>query len=227
MTTFTAITTAQIDAESYVDTTLAGQWANNVLAMFEGDASASAVRLQILALDDEIKPWIELEQDVITASTAYATFENIDVTNYDQFMVTFDGAQPITAANYLVAQFGYGGGTTTWWTGGADYSYHTTQTTSAAATYAGAAQSATTSLRIGGAASSNDTGKVNGDIRFNNNDALSYVEAHWKGSSWNSNHKNVVGSGSVLDTAQMTAIRLTFSASNIEQGVFTLYGRRK
>jgi len=45
MTTFTAITTAQIDAESYVDTTLAGQWSNNILAVVEGDASASAARI--------------------------------------------------------------------------------------------------------------------------------------------------------------------------------------
>lgn len=51
MTTFSAITAGQIDAESFIDTVLAGQWANNVLAMFEGDASASAVRLQAAGLE--------------------------------------------------------------------------------------------------------------------------------------------------------------------------------
>jgi len=50
MSTYSAITSAQYDAESYIDTTLSGQWVNNVLAMFEGDASASAVRLQTAAI---------------------------------------------------------------------------------------------------------------------------------------------------------------------------------
>jgi hypothetical protein len=50
MTTYSAITSGQIDAESPIDTVLAGQWTNNVLAMFEGDASASGVRLQNPAL---------------------------------------------------------------------------------------------------------------------------------------------------------------------------------
>ncbi len=45
MATYQAITTGQTDAESYIDTVLAGQWTNNVLAIFEGDPSAASVRL--------------------------------------------------------------------------------------------------------------------------------------------------------------------------------------
>jgi hypothetical protein len=51
MTAYSAILSGQIDAESYVDTVLAGQWSNNWIAAFEGDASASGHRLQTNALE--------------------------------------------------------------------------------------------------------------------------------------------------------------------------------
>lgn len=50
MTTYTAIANSQIDADSYLDTVLAAQWRDNVLAIQEGDASASGVRIQNAAL---------------------------------------------------------------------------------------------------------------------------------------------------------------------------------
>jgi len=54
MTTFSAITSGQIDAESPYDTTLAAQHSNNYLAVIEGDASASAHKIQAAALDSGI-----------------------------------------------------------------------------------------------------------------------------------------------------------------------------
>jgi len=43
MSTYSAITSGQIDSESIIDTVLAGQWANNILAVIEGDASAPRI----------------------------------------------------------------------------------------------------------------------------------------------------------------------------------------
>ena len=43
MATYSAITTGQRDAESYIDTIIAGQWTNNLLAIQEGDASAPEI----------------------------------------------------------------------------------------------------------------------------------------------------------------------------------------
>lgn len=40
MATYQAITSSQIDAESYLDSVLAGQWTNNLTAVIENDASA-------------------------------------------------------------------------------------------------------------------------------------------------------------------------------------------
>lgn len=45
MTTYSEITNGQVDAESVVDTTLAGQWTNNLLAVIEGDPTASGARI--------------------------------------------------------------------------------------------------------------------------------------------------------------------------------------
>jgi len=50
MTTYSAIANTQIDADSYLDTVLAAQWRDNLLAIQEGDASASGVRIQTAAL---------------------------------------------------------------------------------------------------------------------------------------------------------------------------------
>lgn len=43
MTTFSSITTGQIDADSIIDTVIANQWSNNLIAVLEGDASAPHV----------------------------------------------------------------------------------------------------------------------------------------------------------------------------------------
>jgi len=43
MATYQAITTGQTDAESYLDTVIAGQWTNNLLAALEGDPSAPKI----------------------------------------------------------------------------------------------------------------------------------------------------------------------------------------
>lgn len=51
MTTYTAILATETDPGKPVKSDLAKRWADNVLAMFEGDASASSVRLQDAALD--------------------------------------------------------------------------------------------------------------------------------------------------------------------------------
>lgn len=50
MTTYSAIANSQIDADSYIDTVIAAQWRDNLLAIQEGDASASGVRIQTNAL---------------------------------------------------------------------------------------------------------------------------------------------------------------------------------
>lgn len=49
MTAYSAIIATQVDAESPVDTTLAGSWTNNVLAIAEGDATAPKVARKALA----------------------------------------------------------------------------------------------------------------------------------------------------------------------------------
>ncbi len=49
MTTYSAITSGQKDAESYIDTVLAGQWADNLLAIQEGDATAPKIQNKALA----------------------------------------------------------------------------------------------------------------------------------------------------------------------------------
>ena len=55
MSTFSVITSGQVDAESPYDTVLAGQHSNNHLAIIEGDASASAHRIHpSSALSDAI-----------------------------------------------------------------------------------------------------------------------------------------------------------------------------
>jgi len=94
MTAFLAITSGQWDAESYIDVGLAGQWSNNVIAMFEGDASASAVRLQTAAianlavtvakLETNIKPWILIPH--VTDITSQTLWEGLDST-YDEFLL--------------------------------------------------------------------------------------------------------------------------------------------
>ncbi len=65
MAVYQAILGGQIDAESYVDTVIAGQWTNNLLAVVEADPSAPKI--------------INLTEDSsvdLTAGTAYAIARN-------------------------------------------------------------------------------------------------------------------------------------------------------
>lgn len=98
MTAYSAIVAGQVDAESPLDTVVVGSMAYNVIAMFEGDATASGVRLQtnaiaanavtVAKLADSIKPWIEIEsQNLTTESTV--DFTGLDST-YDEFMLVLN-----------------------------------------------------------------------------------------------------------------------------------------
>lgn len=77
MTTYTAITNAQIDAESYFDTTLAAQYRDNVLAIQEGDASASGVRLQAGAYEASSITQSDLAADSVGQSEVKTTYQAI------------------------------------------------------------------------------------------------------------------------------------------------------
>ena len=79
MTTFAAITSGQVDAESIIDTTLAGQWANNVLAMFEGDASASGVRLQTGAIEDAAITKVKITTATVSLAGSITTQAYVDI----------------------------------------------------------------------------------------------------------------------------------------------------
>lgn len=68
MTTYSAIANSQIDAESYIDTVLAAQWRDNVLAIQEGDASASGVRIQNAALAG--RPWVTADYTAASVDQA-------------------------------------------------------------------------------------------------------------------------------------------------------------
>jgi len=69
MTTLSAITAGQIDSESPLDTVLASQWTNNWISAFEGDATASAHRLQGAAIADNAIT--EGKLIAITAGSSY------------------------------------------------------------------------------------------------------------------------------------------------------------
>ena len=120
MTTYIAITNAQIDAESYIDTVLAAQWRDNLLAIQEGDATASSARIQNGALAGY--PWDqaaigasaigsgEMKQTtgavsvaVVSSSSGYtATFTGGSLAFREQvyktgtFALTYDGTMYIT-----------------------------------------------------------------------------------------------------------------------------------
>jgi len=105
MTTFTAITSAQVDAESYIDTTLAGQWSNNFLAMFEGDASASAVRLQTAAIDAAAVTRAKITTATVSAAgnVPQSTNTNISLTHYCFFpMIHCTGGAEVTMTGNTV-----------------------------------------------------------------------------------------------------------------------------
>ncbi len=87
MTTYVAITNAQIDAESYIDTVLAAQWRDNVLAIQEGDATApdlAAITGASLVL---------LDTKTASASAALDFTSNIDST-FSSYKFIFDYILP-------------------------------------------------------------------------------------------------------------------------------------
>ena len=86
MTTYTTITTDQYDADSYIDVNLMSALVNNVLAMFEGDASATGVRLQFDALAASLAPWEIIESQTASASSSI-DFEALVTGTYNRFML--------------------------------------------------------------------------------------------------------------------------------------------
>jgi hypothetical protein len=107
MATYAAILSSQTDAESYIDTVLAGQWTNNLLAIVEQDSSASAVWVK--------GSWIEIGDSGVIASAATVDFEGIDAT-YEMLMAVFDGVRPATDGAFFRGRVGTGG-TPTYQTG--------------------------------------------------------------------------------------------------------------
>ena len=98
MTTYSAITAGQIDAESYIDTVLAGQWANNLLAVIEGDASASTVRIAG-----------DLAMTAITAGATYAFHASAPdyvISQTGSTYVSADINDPIFAGQSIIQRAG-------------------------------------------------------------------------------------------------------------------------
>jgi len=240
MTTLTAITSGQIDAESFIDTTLAGQWANNTLATLagqwanntlaisEGDASASAYRILIAALEDSIKPWVLIEE-IEAASDATIDFEALGT--YDRYMIVIDDGHPATDGVHLSMRVGTGG-TPTYQT--ADYRYCTqsNKVDDVDDTFTQSNQTSTAQMlltvsnSIGNAAPE----RVQSIITFSEplnavGDKLFKACTQHLGTTGIAAYSNM-NVGSWDSQTAITAIRLYFSSGNVDHGKFSLYGLR-
>ncbi len=92
MTTYSEITSGQVDAESIIDTTLAVQWTNNLLAVLENDVSAP----NIIKLTDE-------SMSEITDGTTQRHFQSL--TN-DHDIYTTSGYQIVKHSEWIVQRAG-------------------------------------------------------------------------------------------------------------------------
>ncbi len=91
MTAFATITSGQIDAESYIDTTLAGQWSNNLLATIEGDATAPEI-MGITGAGLKV-----ISEYSIPNGTTNVDFTGLNTTAYAGYIATFHDLQFNTA----------------------------------------------------------------------------------------------------------------------------------
>lgn len=125
MATYSAVTSGQIDSESPLDVTLAGQWTNNLLAVIEGDASAPKIASAALAdypfaagSDVTGVAWVLLDSWTPTAvnSKDFTWSESL----YSSIMVVIEAVSPATDGASLYAYVGYNNGGT-FFSGTADY----------------------------------------------------------------------------------------------------------
>lgn len=106
MATYSAITSGQIDAESPLDVTLAGQWTNNLLAVIEGAAGAPRIVDAALVWPGA---WAEIDSWIPTAvSSKDFTW---DETLYSEIYIHAENLVPSADATEFYIQMGHTNGT--------------------------------------------------------------------------------------------------------------------
>lgn len=124
MATYGAITSGQIDSESPLDVTLAGQWTDNLLAVIEADVSAPDIANEALAtypipaVDGVLGTWALIDSWAPPAvnSKDFTWDESL----YSEVKIVIEGVVPAADNAILLGRVGYGNGST-FFAGAGDY----------------------------------------------------------------------------------------------------------
>jgi len=177
------------------------------------------------SLASDIAPWILLESISTDTTTTYpCDFEDIDVDNYDDFMIIYNNWHP-TGTSTLQLRLGTGGATTTWDSSG--YTGHTAQSASNATGYVGV-QSTTSYLPLSTSIATTAGNYGSGIIKIRNNSGsltprILIESAVNNGSVIYTNR----GVGHQTTTTQITALRIMGASTDTETIEAKLYGLRK
>lgn len=208
MATYSAITTGQTDAESPLDTVLASQWTNNLLAVVEGDATAPKI------------PWIYISSGTVSAA---ASLDIADLTtDFRAYALVFDDLTPATDSVSFSLRTSTDNGSTFTSTA-ASYGHSRCDT---AGLVTGVSDTTIELLTGGG----NLTGEIIGGLVYilNPMDSggrtrvlsnINYVDA-------TSTNRHVSGGGNRAAAEANDAIRFFFSAGNIATMNYSFYGIR-
>lgn len=224
MTTYTATTSGQIDAESPIDVTLAGQWTNNLLAIQEGDDTAPALATKTGA-----------SMPLLEAPTDASNDSSIDFTGltdgYPFYMFIFDSVLPATdnvgmqlqisqSASFLTSSYNY---------------FHNNRelASSPASDVSGA--NATTIINMMNIATSyigNASAEgIAGRLIFHNPDNSKYAKVEWVVQYTNGSGTGWTGWGAGMNYSSpgtgYDGLRFKFSTGNVSSGRFRKYGLKE
>jgi len=87
MTTYRAISDTEVAVDAPITQQLVQALKDNVLAIQEGDATASGVRIQKEALESGLSPWVHIETKTIGSGDATVTFTDSELINYETIKV--------------------------------------------------------------------------------------------------------------------------------------------